>query len=311
MAKRDYYQVLGVSRTASEKDIRQAYRRLARQSHPDLNPNDKPAEARFKELHEAYDVISDPEKRKKYDQFGHEWERFEKGHGATGQGQTPWGDVRWTSTSRGGTGFENPFGEGLEDLLGGLFGQAGRGTGRTHQSQRRGQDIEHPVEMSLDEAFTGTQRTLQLREPTGASRTIEVKIPPGVAEGSRVRIAGKGERGIGGGPTGDLFLLISVRPHPVFERKGDDLKVKTDVPLHIALLGGEVNVLTLRGSLLVLKIPPETQNGQTFLLRGQGMPKLGGAGRGDLIAEARVVLPTGLSQREKELFNELATLRTG
>lgn len=310
MPKRDYYEVLGVPRTASDKEIRQAYRRLARQYHPDLNPNDKTAEARFKELQEAYEVLSDPQKRQQYDRFGHDFERFKQAAGAQAQAQPSWTEFRWGSAGPGGSDFETLFGgDSLEDLLGGLFGRVGRAGARARATTaRRGQDIEHPVEISLEEAFAGTTRTLQVRDPSGRVRTLEVKIPAGVADGQRVRLAGQGEPGVGGMPPGDLYLLVSIRPHPLFERRGDDLYVKVDVPLHVAILGGEVQVPTPRGTRLALRIPPETQNGQVFRLAGQGMPRLGG-GRGDLFAEVRVVLPTRLSQREKELFSELAALR--
>jgi DnaJ-class molecular chaperone len=310
MAKRDYYAVLGVARGAGEKEIRQAYRKLARQHHPDLNPNDKAAEARFKEVQEAYDVLSDADKRKQYDRFGHNWQHVGQRAGAGAQGQANWGNFRWNSGGSSGGDFESVFaGEGLEDLLGGIFGRGGRAGTRTQTRPAKGLDIEHPTEISLEEAFSGTHRTIQIRQPNGQVRNLEVKIPAGVTDGQRVRVAGQGEPGIGGMPAGDLYLVITVRPHPVFERKGDDLHVNVEVPLHLAVLGGEVQVPTPRGTKLALRIPAETQNAQVFRLRDQGMPRTGG-GRGDLLAEVRVVLPTGLSQREKELFSELAALRT-
>ncbi len=313
MPQRDFYETLGVSRSASEKEIRQAYRKLARKYHPDLNPNDKQGEERFKEIGRAYEVLSDADKRKKYDRWGHNWERIEQAEkaGATagaGFRGAP-GGFRWTTTGGGGAdaGFD-------DEMLGGLFDQLLRGAGRSGARARSnaripGEDYEHPTEVTLEEAFAGAVRMIQIQEPNGQGKTIEVKIPPGVTDGSRVRVAGKGSAGVGGGRPGDLYLLISVQPHPRFKRDGDDLSVPVDVPLYAALLGGEVNVPTPRGTRLALKLPSETQNGQRFRLAGQGMPQLGSSQRGDLYAEVRVVVPSKLTDRERELFEELATLR--
>ena len=323
MAKRDYYEALGVKRDATEKDIKQAYRRLARKLHPDVNPGNKAAEAQFKEVNAAYEVLSDPEKRKKYDQFGEHWEQADQ-FAKAGATQTP----HWESrTQRAPPGFDR----GDMGDLGNIFESMLRGTqrGRRTTFAARGQDMEYPVEVSLEEAYRGTSRLLELQAeavcpacggsgvvgrkpcPTcgGSGRVIrpqrlEVRIPPGVKEGSRVRIAGKGGQGFGGGPPGDLYLLVSVRPHPTFERKDDDLLVELHVPLVEAVLGGEVEVPTLKGKVL-LKIPPETQNGRIFRLGGQGMPRLGSSGKGDLLARVKVVLPSKLTAREKELFAEL------
>ena len=319
MARRDYYEILGVARTATEKEIRQAYRKLARKYHPDLHPNDKPAEAKFKEIGEAYAVLSDDDKRKKYDRWGHDWEKIEQAQkaGATagaGAGGSPFGggSYRWSSPG-GATVNDIPVDD---ELLGGLFDQlfggsrAGRGGRRTTVGPRAGEDYDHPIEVSLEEAFAGATRLIQIQGSDGSLQTIEVKIPAGVADGSRVRIAGKGGPGRGGGTAGDLYLVVSVRPHPRFVRDGADLTVGVDVPLYTAVLGGEVHVPTPKGGRLALKLPPETQNGQRFRLGGQGMPRLEAPGsRGDLYAEVRVVLPTNLSERERGLFRELASLR--
>lgn len=310
--KQDYYQVLGVARTASDKDIRQAYRRLARQHHPDLNPGDKAAEARFKEIGEAYEVLSDADKRKKYDRYGHEWQHAEAAEAAArdagfrGARWGPSGGARYETV-------ENLDDDAFGDLFGELFGGAPRG-GRRGGARGRsmthpGQDYEQPVEVTLEEAFAGTQRVLTLQSPDGKSRRLEVKIPPGVTDGSRVRVAGEGGPGLGGGPNGDLYLVISVRPQGTFERKGDDLYVAAAVPVHVLVLGGEAQVPTLKGTKLALRIPPETQNGRVFRLAGQGMPRLQGGGRGDLYATVNAMLPTNLSARERELFEELARTR--
>ena len=309
VTKQDYYQMLGVTRGASEKEIRQAYRRLARQHHPDLNPGDKSAEARFKEIGEAYEVLSDADKRKKYDRYGHNWQQAEAAEAAARDGG--FRDFR-SAPGQSGTRFQTS-GTFDESMFGDLFGDLLNGSARTGGRGRRramsGEDYEQPVEVTLEEAFSGSQRVLTLQTPGGTPRRLEVKIPPGVADGSRIRIAGEGGPGFGGGPNGDLYLVTSVRPHPNFERKGDDLYVEVPVPLHTMMLGGEAEVPTPKGARLALRIPAETQNGRVFRLAGQGMPHLAGAGRGDLYAKAIAVLPTALADRERELFEELARQR--
>ena len=332
MAGKDYYQILGVSRTATEKDIKKAYRRLARKYHPDVNPGDKSGEERFKEINAAYEVISDPEKRKKYDQFGENWQyadQFAQSQGGMrgdfGKGGPTifdFGDLGARTGGRSGV-FDTLFG----DLMGGRRGS------RTTYRPTRGQDIDHPVEVSLEEAYHGTSRLIQMQaeEPcstcsgTGTfangpcyscrgsgvvsrQKRLEVKIPPGVRDGSRVRVTGEGATGQMGGAKGDLFLVISVRTHERFERKGDDLYLDVPVPLADAVLGTEIQISTLAGR-VALKMPPETQNGRVFRLAGQGMPHLGDSKKGDLYAKVRVILPTNLTDREKRLFEELKALR--
>jgi DnaJ-class molecular chaperone len=336
LASQDYYAVLGVPRTASEKEIKSAFRKLARKYHPDVNPGDKSAEERFKEINEAYEVLSNPESRKKYDQYGHNWkhaDQFEAARQASQRASRPRSGRTVTFdfddlASSGGAG------AGFADIFEQFFrSEPRRGGAGGRRPATRGQDIEHPVEISLEEAFNGTTRTLELtsEQPcpvcNGSGRSggkpcpecfatglvakpkrIEVKIPPGVTTGSRVRIAGEGGAGVGGGPKGDLYLVISVRPHPLFERKGDDLMVDVSVPLVDAVLGGEALVPTLKGTRLALKIPPETQNGRVIRLAGQGMPKLGNPSqRGDLYAKVNVVLPTNLTPAQRSLFEQLRT----
>ncbi|NQT05885.1 MAG: DnaJ domain-containing protein [Dehalococcoidia bacterium] len=330
MARKNYYETLGISRNASEQEIKKAYRRLARQHHPDVNSGDKSAEARFKEINEAYEVLSNQKNRKKYDKYGDQWQHAEQFEQARRQ-QAPRRDF---GSGDGATSFHF---EG-EDM-GSLFDEMLFGGGRTRTYTRRtrpmrGRNIETPIEVTLEEAFHGTTRTISLQseEPCsacqgtgfiqnvpcstcqGAGRVprikrLEVKIPAGVKTGSRVRIAGKGSPGYSGGAGGDLFLLVSVRAHRQFERRGDDLHVEVPVPLTIAVLGGEAQVPTMKGK-LALKIPAETQNGRSFRLAGQGMPHLGNSSRGDLFARVNVVLPTKLSDREKELFKQLNELRS-
>ncbi len=326
MAGKDYYQILGVSKAASEKEIKQAYRRLARQYHPDLNPGNKSAEARFKEINAAYEVLSDPEKRKKYDQFGDQWEYAEQFAKASGSGGVKW------DFGKGGTSFEYGDISDFGDILSSLFGGGGMGS-RVKRGPQRGQDIESAIEVSLEEAYHGATRVIQLDSAgpctacggTGRvgsracticggagtkaiPRRLEVKIPPGVKDGSRVRIAGEGWPGRVGGSKGDLYLVVNLLPHRLFERKGDDLYTEVSVPLAIAMLGGEVRLPTLDSN-LSLRIPAETQNGKVFRLAGKGMPRLGNASFGDMFAKVKVVLPTSLTDEERKLFERLRSLR--
>jgi molecular chaperone DnaJ len=326
MAANNYYDLLGLKKNASDKEIKQAYRRLARQYHPDVNPGDKSAEAKFKEINAAYEVLSDKTKRQKYDKYSDKWqyadqiEQAEREQ-AQYQGFAPGGSYRFGGDI-----------DGLDSIFEELFGGT-RGRSFSRRAQpRRGQDMETTAEVTLEEAYSGTQRTisLQVEEPCTACRgtgriqnlpcsvcrgagvvasikRIEVKIPTGVNTGSRVRIAGKGQPGYGGA-NGDLYLNIRVRPHATFERKGNDLHVNIPVPLTVAILGGEVQVPTLKGK-LALKIPAETQNGRVFRLSGQGMPHVGKSTRGDLLVKVNVVLPTKLSEKEKELFRHISEMR--
>lgn len=292
MAGKDYYKILGVSRNATEREIKQAYRRLARQYHPDVNPGDKSAEEKFKQINEAYEVLSDKENRQKYDKYGDKWQyadQFEQAQRQQRQ-QAPGWDF-----GQGGRRVyygEGDFGSLFDDILGGF------GFDRRQAQPGRARSQEYPVEVTLEEAYRGTTRTLSFAD----GKRLEVKVPAGVRTGSRVRLAGKGARG------GDLYLVVTLKPHATFERRGDDLYVGVSVPLTVAMLGGEVQVTTLKGK-VALKIPPETQNGRTFRLAGQGMPRLGDKSSGDLMARVRVVLPAKLSAEEKELFRKLGELR--
>ena len=325
MPGKDYYKVLGVSRTATEKEIKQAYRRLARKYHPDVNLGDKSAEGKFKEINEAHGVLSDPEKRQKYDRFGDDWQHAEE-FAKAGRG------AQW-DFRRGGTYTTSDFGDlgDLGSVFESVFGGFGTGAGTARRSAVA-KGVEHPIEVTLEEAYQGTKRVLQVwgEEPCSVCggrgkvregvrtkpctacggygrgmkpRRLEVKVPPGVRNGSKVRVAGQGSAGHDGIKS-DLYLIVKVLPHKVFERKGDDLYVDAAVPLVTAVLGGEVKVPTLRGS-LALKIPPETQNGKVFRLARQGMPHLGNSSRGDLYAKVKVVLPTKLTDRERQLFEQL------
>jgi len=325
MAGKDYYQILGVSRNASEKEIKQAYRRLARKHHPDLNPGDKSAEAKFKEINAAYEVLSNPEKRKRYDKFGEQWEYAEQFAKSGGQERARW------DFGKGGTTFEYGDLSDFGGIFSSLFGDSGKGS--RMRGPRRGQDIESTIEVTLEEAYHGSKRVihLQTEEPCTACggtgrvgnrvctmcngaggkiipKRLEVKIPAGVRDGSRIRIAGEGVSGRAGGKKGDLYLVAKVLPHKLFERKGDDLYTEVSVPLATAILGGEVRLPTLKGN-LSLKIPPETQNGRVFRMAGKGMPQLGNSKYGNMFAKLKVVLPTNLTGEEKKLFERLRSLR--
>ena len=300
---RDFYETLGVSRTASDKELRSAYRKLARKLHPDVNPNDRASEERFKEVNSAYDVLSDPDKRKKYDRYGENWEHadeIERAQRQRGSTRTRY----FYGNGPGGIEYGSADGEmgDLSDLFGGLFGGRGAGGRRGAARQQRNLNVEQPVDVTLEEAFAGTTR-LMMVDAEGGQRRIEVKLPAGVTNGSRVRVAGEGAEGFDG-RRGDLYLVVNVRPHDRYERKGDDLYVDVDAPLTTAVLGGEVEVQALDRK-VALKLPPLTQNGRLFRLGGLGMPKLGQDGRGDLYARVRVRLPEQLGESEKTLFEEL------
>ena len=333
---RSYYETLGLKRDASQKEIKAAYRRLARKHHPDVNPGDKSAEGRFKEINRAFEVLSDADKRAKYDRYGENWEQaeaFEKARaqqgGRGGYSETFTFDIndllRNQSGGRGAGGFD------LGDILGGRFG------GGRPRGPHRGQNVEYQTEITLEEAYNGATRTLQLQseercptcggsgqianalchicQGTGAvikPKRLEVKIPTGASDGTRVRIAGEGSPGMGGGPRGDLYVVTRVRPHARFERKGDDLI--EDVPLQVedAVLGGEVEVQTIAGKRIAITIPPLTQNGRQIKLKGLGMPSLDGRGKGvhgDLYARVKLVIPEHVTDRERELFEQLRALR--
>jgi DnaJ-class molecular chaperone len=337
---KDYYSTLGVAKTAAEKEIKQAYRKLARKFHPDVNPGDKSAETRFKEINEAYEVLGDPEKRKKYDELGANWRMYEQAGTAGGPnpfaGGSPFGggggwNVNFGGPGSGGTGGfrtmtedemremfgdANPFSDFFQTFFGGSMGAettetAGRRGARRAARTRPGRDMEHEIELGLEDAFHGTTRRLDIAID-GQRRTVDVRIPAGVGEGSRVRIAGEGETGTGGAKSGDLYLRIRLAPHPRFERKGRDLYTHVAVPLTTAVLGGEADVTTLGGKSLRLRIPPTTQNGQVFRLKGHGMPAAGKPDQtGDLYATVDVQLPTSLSPEQRSHFEALQKLEKG
>jgi DnaJ-class molecular chaperone len=331
---KDYYSTLGVAKTATEKEIKQAYRKMARKHHPDVNPGDKSAETRFKEINEAYEVLGDPAKRKKYDELGANWRMYEQagaqGGPGFGQGQPGAGwNVNFGGAGPGGqTGYrtmtqeemnemfggENPFSDFFQTFFGGSMGQEGSRTrgGRSRAARARaGRDLEQDLELPLEDVYRGTTRRFAIQHD-GETRTVDVRIPAGVGEGSRVRVAGEGEQGSGGGKAGDLYLRIHTSPHSQFERKGRDLYTRVPIPLTTAVLGGEADVKTLGGKSLRLKIPPTTQNAQVFRLKGHGMPATGKQDEhGDLYATVDVQLPRELTPEQRKHFEELQKLEKG
>jgi curved DNA-binding protein len=291
---KDYYKILGVPKSASEKEIKAAYRKLAHKHHPDKNQGNKDAEARFKEIAEAYDVLGDKEKRKRYDELGANWSAYSRGAPGA-QGWPGGGGVRIDFEDLGGA-------SGFSDFFRTFFGGAGgfSGFGRGDEPATLS-DTEGEVELTLSEVLRGTSREVSL---AGSKRRVEVRIPPGVKDGSRVRVAGEGERGRGG-QRGDLYLRVKIAPDPAFQRNGDDLQTTIRVPLTAAVLGGAAAVKTLDGS-LEIKIPADSPPGRVFRLRGQGLPRLGEKDvRGDLLATLAIDLPRALTPRQKELFEEL------
>jgi curved DNA-binding protein len=310
MEYKDYYNTLGVQKGASQDEIKKAYRKLARKYHPDVNPDDPNAEEKFKEINEAYQVLSDEDKRQKYDRFGSQWKQYQQ----TGGRPEDFDWSRWATRGQPGTQYRTVSQEDLEQMFGGgmggfsdffetLFGgMAGARTARrpgaraTRQAPRKGQDISHPVEITLSEAFHGTTRMLSFED----GRRIEAKIPAGVKTGSKIRLSGQGGQGARG--AGDLYLKVKVMPDAKFKRDGDDLRIDQPVDFFTALLGGEVEVSTVDKT-VKLTIPAGTDSGKTFRLKGLGMPVLGSPKkRGALYATVEVQVPKNLTDEQKEKF---------
>ncbi len=293
----DYYKILGVDKTASQEDIKKAYRKLARKHHPDLNPNDKEAHKTFQQINEAHEVLGDPENRKKYDQYGKDWkhgEEFEKAR----QQQSRYANAR----GNGGEAFSGTFGDDdFSEFFSSMFG--GSRTGRARETKFRGQDYEAELRLSLRDAYVTHQQTLTVN-----GRNIRITIPAGIEDGQKIRLKGHGGPGINGGPNGDLYITFQIQDDPKFKRSGNDLYTTEEIDLYTAVLGGEVTIDTLSGK-VKLKVVPETQNGTRIRLRNKGFPVYKKEGEfGDLYVTYRVKLPSNLSEKEKELFSELAKL---
>jgi len=309
--KKDLYEVLGVARDADRDTIRKAYRKLARQNHPDLNPGDAAAEERFKEISKAWEVLQDEDRRKAYDEFGEisleagfDPEKAREAREAFGQrfGFEGGGFGRGPD----GGGYQRhdfDFGD-LDDILGGMFGRSAEGRG----VRLRGQDVEATLELEFEEAVRGGERRLTLSRPTPdggmAPETITVRIPPGVDTGGRLRIAGKGAPGIGGGPPGDLFVKLRVRPHRVFRRDGKDLELELPISVREAIEGARVDVPTLDGR-VTLTIPPGTDSGRRLRLRGKGVPDAGGGKAGDLYVRVEIRVPRALDDKARAALEAL------
>ena len=341
MEFKDYYKILGISQTASEKEIKTSFRKLARKYHPDLNPGSKPAEEKFKEVNEAYEVLEDPEKRKKYDKLGANWDQVLKDEAYAKQYTRPGFEGQTTGDINLGDFFEAFFGQGASPFGTG-FGSTRTGGGRP------GRDIESEIELSLEDLALGQKRKLRLQSsricpkcggegyiPVSSSggrgsriitnmracptcrgqgevsdlRELEVTIPKGLTEGSRIRLAGQGNKGTRGGRNGDLYLRIKVRSHPTFRWEGFSLHA--DLPLldYQAALGTKIRVPTLKG-FVELSVPPETQSGQLLRLKGQGLPKKSGGGTGDLYFHVKIRIPQNLSQAERDLYTKLQQIRS-
>ncbi|GAA4810173.1 J domain-containing protein [Litoribaculum gwangyangense] len=292
----DYYKILGLTKTASESDIKKAYRKLARKYHPDLNPNDPAAEKKFKEINEANEVLSNPENRKKYDKYGEHWQHAEAYEKAKQHG--PY-DGSYQGSDDGYS--EEDFSDFFESMFGGRTSSGNRG----RQVKFRGQDFNAELQLDLKDVYTSHKRTLTVNK-----KNIRITIPAGVENGQIIKIKGHGGKGINGGPNGDLYIQFSIVNHSKFKRDKDNLYTTVDLDLYKALLGGDLMVDTFKGK-VKLTVKPETQNGTKVKLRGQGFPKYKKEGQfGDLYITYNIKLPAYLSDKEKELIKQLQTLRS-
>ena len=287
----DYYQILGLDKTASEKDIKNAYRKLARKYHPDLNPDDKEAEKKFQQLNEANEVLSDPEKRKKYDQYGKDWQHGEEYERAQ----------QSRARSQGGSRYSGEDSGGFSDFFESMFGSSSGFGGGGRQVKFKGQDYKAEVNLDLREAYETNKKTLTVN-----GKNIRITIPAGIENGQTIKIAGHGGPGSNGGPGGDLYITFTIANDEKFRRSGNDIHVKEDIDLYTAVLGGDLVVDTLSGK-VKLNVKPETQNGTVVRLKGKGFPIYKNEGQfGDLYVTFNVRIPTGLTERQKELFTELS-----
>jgi curved DNA-binding protein len=296
MAFIDYYSILGVDKNASQDHIKSAYRKLARKHHPDLNPNDKEANKKFQQINEANEVLSDPEKRKKYDAYGKDWQhadQFEQAKQSSGQQRQPNFNEEYFS----GSGDDNNFSDFFESL----FGGARTGSGRSSQVKYRGQDYNSELHLNLTDVYKTHQQTLTINE-----KKVRITIPAGVENGQVIKLKGHGGAGVNSGPNGDLFITFVINNNTMFKRNGNDLSATIDLDLYSAVLGGETTIETLDGK-VKLKIKPETQNGTKVKLKGKGFPVYKSEGQfGDLYITFSIKLPTNLTEKQRELFTELS-----
>lgn len=305
MEYKDYYKVLGVSKTVTPDEIKKAYRKLAVKYHPDKNPGNKAAEDKFKEINEAYEVLGDAEKRKKYDELGENWKYYQQG-GRPAEG-FDWSQYAGGNGGRGYTYTSGDFNEGsfsdfFESIFGG--GRFGGGGARGRAQARKGEDYRAEMDISLEEAYNGTTRQININ-----GQTLEMKIRPGTHDGQVLRLRGKGGAGRNGGPSGDVYITVHIPKHPHYEIKGDDLYCEVPVDLYTAVLGGKALVRTLKGTIRI-DIARGTQNGKLLRLKGMGMPKFGKNNEhGDMYAKVHVQLPEKLTDKETELFTQLANLK--
>ncbi|MBD3906817.1 J domain-containing protein [Chryseobacterium sp. Ch-15] len=301
MAYIDYYKILGVDKSATQDDIKKAYRKQARKLHPDLNPNDKEAEKQFKQLNEANEVLSNPENRAKYDKYGENWKHGEEYEKAQQQQRQ-----QYQGGNYGGGFSSTDFGEGedFSDFFQSMFGGAGGGYKRSSHGSAsgkfKGQDVHAELSLNLKDAAKTQQQIFDID-----GKKVRITIPAGVYDGQQIKLKGYGSPGLNGGPNGDLYITFNINPDPNFERVGDDLKTKVTIDLYTAVLGGEVNINTLEG-IVILKVKPGTQNGTTVRLKGKGFPVYKKEGQfGDLFVTYDVKLPTNLTDKQKELFEQL------
>jgi len=293
MAIIDYYQILGIDKTASEEEIKKAYRKLARKLHPDLNPNDKEAKQKFQQINEANEVLSDPEKRKKYDRYGNDWQEAEKFERQGNPQQAHY------------SGEKDFYGDADGDYSSFFESMFGGGNGQRRQAKFRGQDYNAELRVSLNDAMETHQQTLAVN-----GKNIRITIPAGIENRQTIKLKGYGALGMNGGPAGDLYITFDIQPHPSFKRLGNDLFTTATIDLYTALLGGETTIDTLKGK-IKLKVNPETQNGTKARLKGKGFPVYKKDGEaGDLYVTYEVKLPLNLSAEEKRLFTELSKLKS-
>ncbi len=289
----DYYKILGIEKKASAAEIKSAYRKLARKYHPDLNPNDTDAKRNFQQINEANEVLSDPEKRKKYDKYGKDWKQAEQFENAKQYQEQP-SDFRGQKYSRSQSGGD--FSDFFESMFGGSSN-----AGRSRQVKFRGEDYNAQLQLSLSDAYKTHKQTLTVN-----GRNIRITIPAGIENGQTIKIAGHGGPGINGGPDGDLYITFSIANHPGINRMGNDLYIQVDIDLYVAVLGGEITIDTLSGK-VKLKVKPETQNGSKVKLKGKGFPVYKADGQsGDLYITYSVKIPTSLTEKQKSLFTELS-----